>query len=175
VVVVMLGTNDTKPTNWERAGEFEGDLKNLIGDVPGAGKPSPGSICATPPPAFPGGVGIDDGRLRDGVRPKVLAVGRELGLPVVDVYAALAARRSAPRPGHPDAAGARVIADAVYDALTAGQNDPSTRLPRSSVYTRSGRDIGAAFPLPTPPMGSNRIGRVGHLRGGGPVAVGAFQ
>ena len=63
VVIIKLGTNDTKPQNWKYPGRFH---RRLQADDPGTVvvEPPPRIWLCTPVPAYPGNWGIDDGRIR---------------------------------------------------------------------------------------------------------------
>ena len=57
IVIIKLGTNDSKPQNWQHGTEFAADLAALIDAfraLPGA----PAVWVCRPVPAFPGGYGI---------------------------------------------------------------------------------------------------------------------
>jgi len=89
VVVIMLGTNDTKPQNYKYIAEFEADLKAMIGEL-SALQPRPRIILAKPVPVYrEGNFGIDNGRLVAGVIPAIEKVARENKLPIVDMHKAL--------------------------------------------------------------------------------------
>lgn len=91
LIVLMLGTNDSKPYNWNAqrfALEYEELVNRLISE------PWPHRLALmAPPKAFPEektGViayDIDNGPIRDCVRPLVFSLGEKYALPVVDLYA----------------------------------------------------------------------------------------
>jgi acyl-CoA thioesterase I len=117
VVVIALGTNDTKPHNWKHANDFGDDYGKLAKaflELPS----KPTVYACLPPPAFPGDWGIDDVRIRLGVIPKVKKAAEELKLPVIDLYAEFDRRGNLfPDKVHPNAAGAERIAAAVAKAI----------------------------------------------------------
>jgi acyl-CoA thioesterase-1 len=119
VVVIKLGSNDSKPHNWKHADEFEADYKKLVGSFRGLGT-KPRVFLCNPAPAYPEAFGIRDAVLKKEVKPKVEAVAKELGLPVIDLYTALSDRKELfPDRVHPNAEGAKVMAEAVHKAITA--------------------------------------------------------
>lgn len=113
VVVILLGTNDTKPQNWAKRADFPADYRALIAEF-SALPSAPRIILCSPIPAFPGKWGIDGGRIRDGVVPLVQSLAKELSLPLVDLHS-LFAEQSAlvPDSVHPNAAGYGLIAKAI--------------------------------------------------------------
>ena len=120
VVIIKLGTNDTKPKNWEHKGEFASDLKAMI-DHFQALPAKPKIFLCNPVPAFPERWGIEDTRIREGVIPIVKKVARENKLPTIDLYTPFIGRaKLVPDKIHPNAAGAalmtRIIATRLIDA-----------------------------------------------------------
>ncbi|HEY3966612.1 MAG TPA: GDSL-type esterase/lipase family protein [Planctomycetaceae bacterium] len=88
--VIMLGTNDSKPQNWDSA-NYERELGELI-DVYRALDHPPSVILMTPPAVF-----VRKGRtspvfkiiadvIRDEVRPIVLRVARDKGVASIDLW-----------------------------------------------------------------------------------------
>jgi acyl-CoA thioesterase I len=117
VVIIKLGTNDTKPQNWKYQDDFIADYKQMILELSASNMPPRIWLC-TPVPAYPGNWGIDDGRIRAGVIPKIEQVSKDTGLPVIDLYRALSARpKLFPDKVHPNAEGAKEIAKTVYSTL----------------------------------------------------------
>jgi lysophospholipase L1-like esterase len=119
VVIIKLGTNDTKPQNWAHKDDFAADAKALAEEF--AALPSmPKIYLCHPVPAYPGNWGIRDEVIKDEVIPLVDRVARETGATVIDLYAALADQpKLFPDKVHPNADGAKVIARTVHQALTA--------------------------------------------------------
>jgi lysophospholipase L1-like esterase len=119
VVVIKLGTNDTKPQNWKHEADFVADCKSLVQEFQNL-ESRPKVYLCVPVPAYKGNFGIDDGRVKTGVKPKVEQLGKDLELPVIDLYAALSDMpKLFPDQIHPNAAGAKLIAETVHKALTA--------------------------------------------------------
>lgn len=112
VVVIKLGTNDSKPYNWKHSSDFKQDLMEMIKALrpdlatangmkaaakakkkAKAGKANAGEakkpiifIC-TPIPALKGDWGISDSTIVNGVIPVQQAVAKECGLEVIDLHA----------------------------------------------------------------------------------------
>lgn len=118
IVVIKLGTNDTKQHNWKYEAEFIDDFKALIKELSDL-ESKPKIFVCIPVPAYKGNFGIDDNRIRTGVRPKVEQLGKELKIPVIDLYTALSDKANLfPDQIHPNAEGAKLIAKTVHAALT---------------------------------------------------------
>jgi acyl-CoA thioesterase-1 len=119
IVVIKLGTNDTKPQNWAHKDEYAADFKTMVEEFKGL--PSkPRIFLCHPVPAFPGNFGIRDEIIKNEVIPLVDQVAKETGATVIDLYTALADSKDLfPDKVHPNAAGAKIMADAIAKAVTA--------------------------------------------------------
>ena len=113
IVVIKLGTNDTKPQNWKHAGEFEKDLNAMI-DAFSNLETKPKIYLCYPCPFYQlDGRGINEDRIFNGVIPIIRKVARERGLPEIDMHTALSDRpQFFPDKLHPNADGARAMAEA---------------------------------------------------------------
>ncbi len=117
VVVIMLGTNDSKPQNWKHRDEFAGDYRDFLDLF--IGLPShPRVFACTPVPAYPGDWGISDSIIRNEIRPAIKTVAHENNVPVIDLYPALSGKPACfPDKVHPNEEGARLIAESVCRAI----------------------------------------------------------
>jgi lysophospholipase L1-like esterase len=116
IVIIMLGTNDTKPQNWKFEKEFEADYRALVKSFQ-ALKSKPRIFLCRPSPGPDKPGNIYEGDLRK-VRSRVDKLASSLGCKVIDMNAALAGK-----PGlladtvHPNAAGAAELAKAAAKAI----------------------------------------------------------
>jgi len=125
IVVIMLGTNDSKPGNWKLKDGFAADYEDMI-DKLGRMPAKPKIFICKPVPAFPGRWGITDKVIREEVIPITLQVARDKNLPVIDLYKALADYKEMfPDTVHPNAAGAAVMAAVIYQTITSS-HPPTT-------------------------------------------------
>lgn len=91
LIVLMLGTNDSKPYNWNEL-RFAREYRELITELLSL-PTSPRLVLMVPPKAFPeektGIIAFDtsDDVIRDSIRPLVLSLGKRYNLPVIDLYA----------------------------------------------------------------------------------------
>jgi lysophospholipase L1-like esterase len=117
-VIIMLGTNDTKPQNWKHKAEFEGDYRDLVKsflDLPT--KPRV-FICRPVPVPGKGNFGINDTALQEQM-PVYAKLAEELKVDVIDMYAALDGKpQMLPDCVHPNTEGAGEMAKAAAKALT---------------------------------------------------------
>jgi lysophospholipase L1-like esterase len=117
VVVIMLGTNDTKPRNWVHEGEFYGDYKDLIESFKALpSKPRIWIMRPCPVPA-PGNYGINEKNL-DVLLPLIDKLAAEENVGEIDIYGALKDHPELfPDHVHPNDAGAALMAQTVAHAL----------------------------------------------------------
>jgi len=117
-VLIKLGTNDSKPQNWKYGKYFEQDLDALI-DHFRALASKPGIWLCYPAPVFESRWGVNKEVVRDEIMPRIKKLATEKGIPTIDLYSALKEHPEFfPDKIHPNAAGARLIAQTVYSALT---------------------------------------------------------
>ena len=120
IVVIKLGTNDTKPQNWKNKAEFEEDLRAMIRHFKGL--PSkPVVWIALPVDVIKPNFGIN----KEGVveqHPIFAKVAKEEGVKTIDLFSAVNAAELFTKDGvHPNAAGAKKIAETVAAALKASK------------------------------------------------------
>lgn len=122
VYLLMLGTNDSKPYNWN-AGRFEKELGEWVDELQ-AGEWPHRVLLMTPPCAFPArgksevGFDISAEVIRDEVRPIVLRTAAEKRIDVVDLYSQTEDNPSWFGDGvHPNTEGNRHLAQIICDAL----------------------------------------------------------
>ena len=117
IVVIKLGTNDTKPQNWKHAAEFAADLQAMVEHFQKLPSKPTVYICK-PVPVYETKWGINEKDLTTGVIPHGEAVAKETGAGMIDLYAALTGHPEMfPDKIHPNAAGAAVIAKTVATAI----------------------------------------------------------
>ncbi len=118
IVVIKLGTNDVKPQNWKFKDQFEADYTALIKSFQQLDSKPQVFLCVPVPVFGNGNFGITDEPVRTGVKPKVESLAKELNLPVIDLYKALSDKKDMfPDKVHPNAAGAKVMAETVAKAI----------------------------------------------------------
>ncbi len=118
VVVIKLGTNDTKPQNWKYKDEFATDYADMIDRF--AELPSnPRIWICQPVPAYGERWGISETRIINEVVPLINRIARSKHVPVIDLYEPLSNKPELfPDLIHPNAEGAHGIAAEIYAALT---------------------------------------------------------
>lgn len=115
IVVIMLGTNDSKAQNWQYETQFAGDYADLI-DHYRALPSHPLVFCCIICPVYNAGAfGITSPVVQHEVVPLIIQVANSKGAPLIDVNAALSgAPQYFPDNVHPNDGGYAVLAQTVY-------------------------------------------------------------
>ena len=117
LVVLMLGTNDSKPQNWAHKDRFEADLNTMIDELSALPRHPKIWLCA-PPPAYAEMYGIRESVIAGEIIPIVQKVAKQRGLSTIDLHAAMSGHPEMfPDNIHPDAVGAERMAKAVAEAV----------------------------------------------------------
>jgi len=123
IVIISLGTNDSKPLNWKYGSEYKNDYLHFIKafqDLPSAPKVF---VCLSPP-IFKNSFQINAENLEKQIHPIQKEVASEQNLTLVDLYSPLLTLQSLfPDGVHPNAKGASIIAKAIAKPIT--QNSPA--------------------------------------------------
>ncbi len=134
IVVIKLGTNDSKPQNWQHSAEFRHDLQQMITSlrpniVPQSKKKarkkavtdtgSPKIFICTPIPAFKSSWDINETIIKNEIIPIEQEVAREYGLQVIDLHTLFADGEELVQPDgiHPNEKGVQRMAEAVAAAI----------------------------------------------------------
>jgi acyl-CoA thioesterase I len=117
VVIIKLGTNDTKPQNWKFQNEFISDYIAFI-DTFRSLSSKPIIFICFPVPAYPERWGISDSTIRIGVIPKIKIISKKAKTPIIDLYKPLTNHSEwFPDKIHPDANGAGEMAKVIRGVL----------------------------------------------------------
>ena len=119
LVIIMLGTNDTKPQNWKRfPTDFEADLIDMVKQFAALpGKPRI-FVCYPSYIAKDGKYGINESGTVAEI-PVITKVATEMKLGIIEVHGNMKGKdEMIPDNVHPNGAGAKVIAATVFKVLT---------------------------------------------------------
>lgn len=117
IVIIMLGTNDTKPQNWQHEAEFAADYRELVKSFQSVKSKPKVFVCRPVPVPGKGNYGINEENVQKEI-PRVDALARELGCGVIDMHAALDKfPEMLPDRVHPNTAGAGEMAKAAAQAI----------------------------------------------------------
>ena len=126
IVIIMLGTNDSKhptpeepkaPDNWRFKADYVRDYKEMIGLFQKANDKAD-IFVMQPVPAFPGRWGVSNETVHTEIGPMVAQVAKDTGAHLIDLYTPLHAQKALfPDTVHPNARGAKLVANFVFMAL----------------------------------------------------------
>ena len=118
IVIIKLGTNDSKPENWQYNKGFTDDLQLMV-DALKANKNNPRIILCTPIPAFKPTWNINDSVIVNGITPIINKVAKKNKLQVIDLHTLYAhdGDKMLNDAIHPDAKGALRMAEIIAKAL----------------------------------------------------------
>ncbi len=135
VVIIKLGTNDSKPQNWQYGEEFKQDLKQMITTLrPDLAQPvkkgkknkkqvikneGPKIILCTPIPALKTSWGINDSIITNNIIPIQQQVAQEYNLQVIDLHSLFGDGKDTMLGDgiHPNGKGAQKMAQIIADAI----------------------------------------------------------
>ena len=119
VVVIKLGTNDSKPANWQYGAEFEQDLRTMLKALKEASNPR--VILCTPVPAYKASWTISDSVIVSEIIPIINKVAKKERLEVIDLHTLFQNNDGKQMQSdgiHPTEQGDAQMARAVFDAIT---------------------------------------------------------
>ena len=117
IVIMMLGTNDTKPFNWN-AKAFTTDYQAMI-DTLLFLQGDPKIYICKPVPVFQDVWGINDSTMVNGVLPVIDSLAKVNDLALIDLYTGMANEGDHfPDGVHPDEKGARLMAGIIAQSLS---------------------------------------------------------
>jgi len=122
-VIIMLGTNDSKSWNWVYKDDFVSDYILLIDAF--AELPSKPKIwICKPVPAFSDNFGITNAVIKDEIIPMIDQIAELRDVEVIDLYTAMLNTSSMFPDGiHPNADGAKLMANAIFPLSTPDLNE----------------------------------------------------
>ena len=140
VVIIKLGTNDTKPPNWKFKGEFVSDYEDMIDRF--AGLPAKPHIwICRPVPAYPARWGITNEIIKNGVLPLTDQIASEKDVGLINLYEPLSGKpQHFPDKIHPNAEGAALMAKVIYKAITSSKESDvrkTSAIPEVSIVDKS--------------------------------------
>ena len=119
IVVIKLGTNDSKSFNWKYKADFMKDAQNMINAFKGLPSQPKIYLCY-PSKAYLTGDGINDDIISKEIIPMIKKHAKKNDLSVIDLHTAMDGMPELfPDRIHPNEKGAQVMAKAVYQSISA--------------------------------------------------------
>jgi len=117
IVIIKLGTNDTKPQNWQYKADFVNDYEELINSFKQLPSHPKIYVC-TPFPIFPNKFGIRDSIVVNEMLPDLKIIIKDTKVKTIDLYHTFAGQNNLVFDGvHPTKEGAALLAKKVYEAI----------------------------------------------------------
>ena len=119
IVVIKLGTNDSKSFDWKYKADFMKDAQNMINAFKGLPSQPKIYLCY-PSKAYLTGDGINDDIISKEIIPMIKKLAKKNDLSVIDLHTAMDGMPELfPDRIHPNEKGAQVMAKAVYQSISA--------------------------------------------------------
>jgi len=118
ILIIKLGTNDSKPQNWDHKEDFKKDYLELIASTK-ASMPSNGKVyICIPVPVTKDNFGIRESVMVNETQPLLLEISKESGASIIDLYTPLKDRADLLPDGvHPNREGLGIMAREVAKAI----------------------------------------------------------
>jgi acyl-CoA thioesterase I len=117
VVIIKLGTNDSKPQNWQYKGDYLPDYERMI-DVFRSLPSKPQVWICKPVPALYVNFNIQPVIIHDEILPMIEQISKDKNVPIIDLYTALQNYGSLFPDGiHPNVQGAGIMAQTIAPFL----------------------------------------------------------
>ena len=153
MVVIKLGTNDTKPQNWKHKADFVTDYIALINEFKKLPSRPKIWICY-PVPVYQDKWGINEKTVKEEIIPAINEIATKTGVNIINLYNPLSRKEKLfPDKIHPNAKGARLMAREIalvlstveFDKQEFKASDGKTLLYR--IYTPEKMDKNKKYPL----------------------------
>ena len=117
IVIIKLGTNDTKPQNWAHKEDFVQDYEDFIASFKQLPSHPKIYVC-TPFPIFPNKFNIRDSIVSNEMLPDLKIIISQEKVKTIDLYHAFAGQSNLVFDGvHPTKEGAALLAKKIYEAI----------------------------------------------------------
>lgn len=117
IVIIKLGTNDSKPYNWMFGKEFGQDMQQMINRLRALPSKPKIYVC-TPIPAFQDNLNIKEENIVNGVIPAILKTARKNQLEVIDLHTLFTDETLVSADHiHPNAKGAKEMARIIAEII----------------------------------------------------------
>jgi lysophospholipase L1-like esterase len=119
IAIIKLGTNDSKPANWQYGKEYAADMQQMIDSLK-ALPSKPRILLCTPIPAYADTWGISDSVITNEIIPIIRKLAKKNKLEVIDLHSTFNnadSKQVLPDGIHPTAKGASQMAKLVFEAI----------------------------------------------------------
>jgi len=136
IVIIQLGTNDSKPYNWRYSTNFVADYEDLVATYAALTNTLRVIVCTPCPVYGSGAYDIRPGTVATNIAPAVRELAARLGLGLIDLHTRLAGHAELfPDTVHPNSKGMSAMAAVMFSSL---MPNPPSDPPPSIEFARSG-------------------------------------
>ena len=122
IVVILLGTNDSKPVNWKYKSNYIKDYITLINRFKKIGG-NPNICVCYPVPVYSKPGSTSDRIIRNELIPMINKIASQTNVKIIDLYTPLSNKQNLfPDSVHPNAEGLKIIAKEVFNEITSNKN-----------------------------------------------------
>ena len=119
IVIIKLGTNDSKSHNWKYGRDFQKDMETMVDAFQKLSSKPKIYLCYPDKVYLKNSNSINDSIVVNGVMPVITKIAKKKGLPIIDLHTATSGMEQLfPDKIHPGPKGAAVMAETIYKALT---------------------------------------------------------
>lgn len=119
IAIIKLGTNDSKPFNWEHKADFAKDLQAMV-DTLKSYPSHPEIFLVYPLKAYPNRYHIQDSVIANGIIPIIKKVAKKNKLKTIDLYTPFTGHEEYLQKGdgvHPNTTGTQKMAEIIKEAI----------------------------------------------------------
>lgn len=159
IIVIGLGTNDSKPQNWQHRDRFVASYVSLIRQLRALPTHPRIFICQPMPAWPPSGWAISPQVIERELQPMIADIARAEGVGLIDLFTPMRERHDfAPDHVHPDARGAAILARIVAAAIKAARR---TQVGRNFFHTEDAEVTERSRQTPSAPPRSAILCSIG--------------
>ena len=121
IVIILLGTNDTKPVNWQYKSNYINDYINLINSFKKIDS-NPNILICYPVPVYSKPGSTSDRIIQNEIIPMISKIASLTNVKIIDLYKPLSNKQHLfPDSVHPNAEGLKIIAKEVFNEITSNK------------------------------------------------------
>ena len=121
IVVILLGTNDSKPENWKYKSHYINDYITLINNFKKIGS-NPNIWICYPAPVYSKPGSTSDRIIRNELIPMINKIASQTNVKTIDLYTPLSNKQNLfPDSVHPNAEGFKIIAKEVLNSINSNK------------------------------------------------------
>ncbi len=123
IIVITLGTNDSKPVNWKYKSNYINDYIALINSFKRIDS-NPNIWICYPVPVYSKPGSTSDRIIRNEIIPMINKIASQTNVKTIDLYTPLSNKQHLfPDSVHPNAEGLKIIAKEVFKSITSNKNN----------------------------------------------------